>query len=66
VVQILYTRNVRLFNSGFWKWPQTASTQLIGEGFDMRKLTRTPLFLPGTAIFVLGWVVIFNNLVNLT
>lgn len=31
----------------------------------MRKLSRTPLFLPGAAIFVLGWVMIFNNLVAL-
>jgi hypothetical protein len=32
---------------------------------DMKKLARTPLFLPGAAIFITGWVVIFNNFANI-
>ena len=31
----------------------------------MKKLTRTPLFVPGAAIFVLGWVVILNNFADI-
>jgi hypothetical protein len=31
------------------------------EKIEMNKLARTPLFLPGAAIFITGWVVIFNN-----
>jgi hypothetical protein len=31
---------------------------------NMKKLLKTPLFLPGAAIFVLGWVVLFNELAD--
>lgn len=35
------------------------------EQIGMKKLTRTPLFVPGAAIFVLGWLMIFNNVAAL-
>ncbi|WP_434682227.1 hypothetical protein J3P77_22090 (plasmid) [Pseudomonas sp. R1-18] len=39
--------------------------ELQREKIDMKKLARTPLFLPGAAIFITGWVVIFNNFANI-